>query len=191
MLAAEIASTIAKPSMIFARNRKVGNRSEIDCGRACFNDPTSNSPSCLRYQNRKRKLPDPKRQTNREWIRGRKPYRAPVESSLRRTKWTGEVGLYELTLHCTGHDRHHATQAVLPPMRNPVCRRMPAPYNFARIPTAKPLSTGAETTLLPFINGTTTCSINQPHNPPRPPPARWPVFVLSNLPASDLVPSRA
>jgi hypothetical protein len=64
-------------------------------------------------------------------------------------------------------------------------------YNFARILIAKPLSTAAETALLPFTNGKTTCSINQPHNPPPAPPARWPVFVLSNLPASDLVPSRA
>jgi hypothetical protein len=66
-----------------------------------------------------------------------------------------------------------------------------APYNFARILTAKPLSTAAETALLPLINGKTTCSINQPHNPPPEPPARWPVFVSSNLPASDLVPSHA
>ena len=65
------------------------------------------------------------------------------------------------------------------------------PYNFARIPIAKPLSTAAETALLPFINGKTTCSINQPHNPPPVPPARWPVFVLSNLPASGLVLSHA
>jgi hypothetical protein len=62
---------------------------------------------------------------------------------------------------------------------------------FARILIAKPLSTAAETALLPFINGKTTCSINQPRNPPPEPPARWPVFVSSNLPASDLVPSHA
>jgi len=41
--------------------------------------------------------------------------------------------------------------------------------------------------LLP-INGKITCSTNQPRNPPPAPPARWRVFVLSNLPASDPAP---
>ena len=45
MLTAETASTTAKPSMIFARNRKVGSFNDIDCGRACFDNPTSNSRS--------------------------------------------------------------------------------------------------------------------------------------------------
>ena len=77
MLAAEMASTIAKPSMIFAGNRKVGSFSDIDCGRACFDNPTSNSRPVLgNQQNRERKLPDPKRKPKREWIKGRKPYRA-------------------------------------------------------------------------------------------------------------------
>ena len=42
MLAAERASTIAKPSMIFARNRKVGSFDDINCGCACLDNPTSN-----------------------------------------------------------------------------------------------------------------------------------------------------
>jgi hypothetical protein len=79
---------------------------------------------------------------------------------------------------------------LFPAKRNSAEENAPL-YNFARIPIAKPLSTAAETALLPFINGKATCSINQPHNLPPVPPARWPVFVLSNLPASDLVPSRA
>jgi hypothetical protein len=146
-----------------------------------------------------------------------------VETSLRYTKWTGEAGLYELTLHCTGHDRHHLDKMIvqrvialcgsaavpghLRPLASPIAparrrdffrqcgirfaEEKTAPYNFARIPTAKPLSTGGEATLLTFINGKTTCSINQPHNPPPVPLARWPVFVLSNLPASDLAPLHA
>ncbi len=43
MLAAEMTSTPAKPSMIFARNRKVGSFTDIDCGQTRFN-PTSNPP---------------------------------------------------------------------------------------------------------------------------------------------------
>jgi len=31
--------------MIFARNRRVGSFSDIDYGRACFDNPTSNSRS--------------------------------------------------------------------------------------------------------------------------------------------------
>jgi hypothetical protein len=65
------------------------------------------------------------------------------------------------------------------------------PDNFARILIAKPLSTGAETALHPPHHGKTTCSTNQPRNPPPAPPARWPGFVLSNLPASDPAPSHA
>jgi hypothetical protein len=42
MLAAEIASTTAKPSMTFARKRKVGNFSDIDRGQTRFDNPTSN-----------------------------------------------------------------------------------------------------------------------------------------------------
>jgi hypothetical protein len=42
MLAAEMASTTAKPSMILPRNRKVGNFSDTDCGQTRFNIPTTN-----------------------------------------------------------------------------------------------------------------------------------------------------
>src|SRR5450759_3382261 len=42
MLAAETASTTAKPSMTFARNRKVGSLSDIDRGQTCLDNPTSN-----------------------------------------------------------------------------------------------------------------------------------------------------
>jgi hypothetical protein len=76
-------------------------------------------------------------------------------------------------------------------MWNVVCRENAAPHHFARIPTAKPLSIGAETALRPFINGKTTCSINQPHTLPPAPPARSPDFASSNLPASGLVRSHA
>jgi hypothetical protein len=98
------------------------------------------------------------------------------------------------TLRCIGQDpRHFADEAsgAFPAMRIRFAEENARPYNFARILIAKPLSTAAETAPLPFINGKTTCSINQPHNPPPVPPARWPVFVLSNLPASGLVPSHA
>jgi hypothetical protein len=44
MLTAVIASTTAKPSMIFPRNRKVGSLNDIDCGQTRFN-PTSKLPS--------------------------------------------------------------------------------------------------------------------------------------------------
>jgi hypothetical protein len=65
MLTAETASTTAKPSMIFARNRKVGSFNDIDRGRACFDNPTSNSRSISETkENRERKLPDPKRKLN-------------------------------------------------------------------------------------------------------------------------------
>jgi hypothetical protein len=63
--------------MIFARNRKVGSFSDIDCGRACFDNPTSNSPLYFgNQQNRERQLPGPKQKSKGEWIKGRKPYRA-------------------------------------------------------------------------------------------------------------------
>jgi hypothetical protein len=41
MLAAEIASTTAKPSMTFARKRRVGSLSDIDRGQTRPNNPTS------------------------------------------------------------------------------------------------------------------------------------------------------
>jgi hypothetical protein len=230
MLAAEMASTIAKPSMIFARNRKVGSFSDIDCGRACFDNPTSNSRPVLgNQQNRERKLPGPKQKSKGEWIKGRKPYRAGGDC-LAVHKMMPFGWILQVALYGTSHGRRRPDQMMVQcvtaaapaavPGHRRVKRRLPpfsqgstisptklrqllprcgirfaeenAPlYNFARILSAKPLSTGAETALLPLINGKTTCSINQPHNLPPAPLARWPVFVLSNLPASDLVPSHA
>ena len=40
MLAAEMASTTAKPSMIFARNLKEGSLDEIDCSQPRLDSPT-------------------------------------------------------------------------------------------------------------------------------------------------------
>ena len=184
--------------MIFERNRKVGSFSHIDCGRTCFDNPTLNSPLYFRNrQNRAHNLPVQERKTKQEWIKGRKPYRAPMKSACdaqngsialhRPRPWTTPmVQRVMLRLRCpaqspSGHGR----------CRIRFARENARLYNFARILGAKPLSTGVETALLPFINGKTTCSINQPHTPPPAPPARWPAFVLSSLPSSGLVPSHA
>jgi hypothetical protein len=43
MLAAAIASTTAKLSMIFERKRRVGSLNDIDCGQTRFDNPTANS----------------------------------------------------------------------------------------------------------------------------------------------------
>src|ERR1017187_9332100 len=73
MLAAETESTTAKPSMTFARNRKVGSLSDIDRGQTRLDNPTSN-PRLLSENrpNRQYRLPGPKRKTGAEWIKGRK-----------------------------------------------------------------------------------------------------------------------
>jgi hypothetical protein len=73
MLAAEMASTTAKPSMTFPRNRKVGSFTDIDRGQTRFNNPTSNPRfRSENRENRERELPDPLLKTRAEWIKGRK-----------------------------------------------------------------------------------------------------------------------
>src|SRR3979490_795417 len=73
MLAAEIASTTAKPSMTFARKRRVGSLSDIDRGQTRPNNPTS-TPRLLSKasRTRERKLPGPPPKIRAEWIRRRK-----------------------------------------------------------------------------------------------------------------------
>src|SRR3978361_1430287 len=67
MLAAEMASVTAKPSMILARNRRVGNLIENDPVR--FSNPTSTP--WFRSENPEWEAPAPLslRKTTAEWIR--------------------------------------------------------------------------------------------------------------------------
>src|SRR4051812_49313903 len=68
MLAADMASTTAKPSMILPRNRKVGSFGDIDC------EPTQDLPAAL-FNNRrvrKRALSESVPIIRAEWIKGRK-----------------------------------------------------------------------------------------------------------------------
>src|SRR5258708_39928316 len=88
MLAAEIASVTAKPSMILARNRRVGNLIENDPVR--FSSPTSAPVFILKTATGRPPAPQSLRKTRAEWIRvckfgpfslgceGRKP---PLRSS--------------------------------------------------------------------------------------------------------------
>ena len=70
MLAAEIASTTAKPSMILPRNRKVGNFDDIDVDPARSDNPTATPRLRSENQrNRERERPDPLLKTRAEWIR--------------------------------------------------------------------------------------------------------------------------
>src|ERR1700737_2091156 len=73
MLAAEMASTTAKPSMTLARNRKVGSLTDIDCGQTRFDNPTRTPVFFpIDSRNRERELPDSTPKIRAEWIRGRK-----------------------------------------------------------------------------------------------------------------------
>src|ERR1700680_112704 len=80
MLAADMASTTAKPSMTLPRNRNVGSLAAIHCGQPRFDNPTSN-PVLLagNRHNRERELPDPVLKIRAEWIRAGKfaPNRHP------------------------------------------------------------------------------------------------------------------
>jgi hypothetical protein len=62
MLTAVIASTTAKPSMIFPRNRRVGSFNVSDCSPARFDDPTL-TPRFLgkRGQRNESRVPNPGR----------------------------------------------------------------------------------------------------------------------------------
>src|SRR3981081_2081181 len=82
MLAAEMASTTAKPSMILPRNRNVGSLTDIDCGQTRFDSPTR-TPIVLPIpsRNRKRELPDSMLKTRAEWIRGRKLAPSPCRGA--------------------------------------------------------------------------------------------------------------
>src|SRR6202161_1538402 len=92
MLAADTASTTAKPSMILARNRKVGSLSDIDCGRACFDNSTSNScPASENRQNRQGKPPGPKQKRRGKWRRGCKTYRHQRKSARNTQLCTNEA----------------------------------------------------------------------------------------------------
>src|SRR3981081_1430313 len=79
MLAAEIASTTAKPSITLERKRRVGSLNDIDCGQIRPDNPTSNPRLFQRHRIRERGLPDLVPKTKAEWIRGRK---------LKSARWT-------------------------------------------------------------------------------------------------------
>src|ERR1700694_533796 len=66
MLAADTASTAAKPSMILPRNRRVGSFGDTDC------ELTPNPRPDSKTQHRERELPDPTPKIRTEWIMARK-----------------------------------------------------------------------------------------------------------------------
>jgi hypothetical protein len=100
--------------MIFARNRKVGSFSDIDCGRACFDNPTSNSrPIFGNQQNRERKLPGPKQKSKGKWIKGRKPYRALVGSLCDAQNRAVRGGFCGLLCAAPGHGRLRPDQMMV------------------------------------------------------------------------------
>src|SRR5882757_6367033 len=67
MLPAEIASTTAKPSMILARNRRVGSLSDGKLVR--FSNPTPSPRLHSENPDWEPPAPDPVRKTRAEWIR--------------------------------------------------------------------------------------------------------------------------
>src|SRR4051812_23277624 len=69
MLAAEIASTTAKPSMILARNRRVGNLKDEP---PRFKNRTPHPVFVLKNRHREALPPNPVRKVKAEWIRVRK-----------------------------------------------------------------------------------------------------------------------
>src|SRR6185295_2351344 len=69
MLAAEIASTTAKPSMILARNRRVGSLKDEP---PRFKNRTSHPGFVLKNRYREARPPNPVRKVKAEWIRARK-----------------------------------------------------------------------------------------------------------------------
>ncbi len=69
MLAAEIASTTAKPSMILARNRRVGSLKDEPLR---FKNRTSPPVFVLKNRHREAPAPNPVRKVKAEWIRVRK-----------------------------------------------------------------------------------------------------------------------
>src|SRR6185295_5642817 len=69
MLAAEIASTTAKPSMILARNRRVGSLKDEP---PRFKNRTSHPVFVLKNRHREALPPNPVRKVKAEWIRVRK-----------------------------------------------------------------------------------------------------------------------
>src|SRR3954464_11249351 len=69
MLAAEIASTTAKPSMILARNRRVGSLKDEP---PRFKNRTPHPVFVLKNRHREALPPNPVRKVKAEWIRVRK-----------------------------------------------------------------------------------------------------------------------
>jgi hypothetical protein len=69
--------------MTLPRNRNVGRFTDIDCGQARFDNPTSN-PRLLpkNQQNRERELPDPVLKIRAEWIRAGKFAPKPHAESM-------------------------------------------------------------------------------------------------------------
>src|SRR5580704_1342200 len=79
MLAVDIASTTAKPSVTLPRNRKVGSLGDSDRGQTRFDNPTLN-PRLVseNQQDRGREPPDQMPKTRAEWIKGRKFVAGPL-----------------------------------------------------------------------------------------------------------------
>src|SRR5664279_1313147 len=114
MLAADTASTTAKPSMILARNRRVGSFSDTDC------KPTPTLRPYSKLQHRERELPDPTLKIRAEWIMARKFGLDPYPS------WPGFVAAIHVFLAriplsrgCPGHLARRRASRFCPGMTSP------------------------------------------------------------------------